>query len=172
MANQVAGSQTKLAADVAQLQTDVESLNSNLQSNEAASTSAYRNVWFSDNTNDLKRVRDTDFQYNPGTNDLKVGTINGKTVKEITYKDYAISFDGWTAGTPGTRAAQKSSSIASDINTYGTVIGMFIVGISDSSVAHYQAFLYNESVYVNAYRATNSGVGSGYPVTVRVVFAK
>lgn len=29
MANQVAGSQTKLAADVAQLQTDVESLNSN-----------------------------------------------------------------------------------------------------------------------------------------------
>ena len=30
MANQVAGSQTKVAADVAQLKTDVESLNSNL----------------------------------------------------------------------------------------------------------------------------------------------
>ena len=30
MANQVAGSQTKLAADVAQLQTDIESLNSKL----------------------------------------------------------------------------------------------------------------------------------------------
>lgn len=150
----------------------VSSLNSNLQSNETASTSVYRNVWFSDNTNDLKRVHDTDFQYNPGTNDLKVGTINGKTIKGISTKDYRIEFDGWEAGTPGVRAAQKSISIASDINTYGAVIGMFIVSITDSSIAHYQAFLYNESVYVNAYRANSSSLGSGYPVTVCVVFAK
>lgn len=162
---EVAGSQTSV-------QNQIDTLNSNLQSNEAASTSAYRNVWFSDNTNDLKRVHDTDFQYNPGTNDLKVGTINGKTVKGISTKDYRIEFDGWEAGTPGTRAAQKSLSIESDINAYGTVVGMFIVSITDSSIAHYQAFLYHESIYVNAYRANSSSLGSGYPITVCVVFAK
>ncbi len=42
---------------------------------EAATTNVFRNVWFSDNTDDNKRVYDTDFQYNPSTNVLKLGSI-------------------------------------------------------------------------------------------------
>jgi len=166
------GGLNDLQGKVATLNSNVGTLKTNLESNDVADAASYRNVWFSDSTNDLKRVHDTDFQYNPRTKDLKVGTINGKTVKEITYKDYEISFDGWTAGTPGTRAVQKTLSIASDISAYGAVIGMFIVYIADSSQAHYQAFIYNGSIYVNAYRANSSSVGSGYPINVRVVFAK
>lgn len=44
MANQVAGSQTKVAADVAQLKTDVESLNSKLQLSNGTCTSSYGTV--------------------------------------------------------------------------------------------------------------------------------
>lgn len=161
-----------IANQIASLNSNVGKLKTNLESNDVANDASYRNVWFSDSTNDLKRVHDTDFQYNPRTNDLKVGTINGKTVKEITYKDYEISFDGWTAGTPGTRAVQKTLSIASDISAYGAVIGIFIVYITDSSHAHYQAFFSNGNIYVNAYRANSNSVSSGYPINVRVVFAK
>ena len=146
-----------------------------MQSNVAASSNAYRNVWFSDNTNDLKRVHDADFQYNPGTNDLKVGTVNGKTVKEITSKNYNVSFDAWAAGTIGTRAAQKIINIASDAASYGNVIGVSIVYIGDSSTAHYQAFLYADQnqIYVNAYRANASAVGAqSSACTVRVTYAK
>ena len=143
--------------------------------NGAAYGTAYRNVWFSDSADDLKRVHDDDFQYNPGDNDLKVGTINGKTVKQITIKDYTVPFDGWAAGTPGTRAEQHIVGISSDVASYGSVIGVSIIFVGDSSVANYQAFLYadHNDLYVNAYRANASAVGAQpYACKVRLSFAK
>jgi len=166
---EVAGSQTKLAADV-------EALNSKIMINDAAYGVTYRNVWFSDSADDLKRVHDTDFQYNPGTNDLKVGTINGKTVKDITIKNYEVALDAWSAGTIGTRASQKSLNLASDVSTYGTILSFSLVYIADSSAAHCQTFLTsgNSTLYVNAYRATAAAysAASTFAVTVRVVYAK
>ena len=157
---------------VSSLNSNFQTLNTNLQSNVPASTSAYRNVWFSDNTNDLKRVHDTDFQYNPGTNDLKVGTVNGRAVSQIVSKTYTFSSNGWEAGTIGTRAEQLQQDIASDVSQYGTVVGVTIVDIADSSRAIYQAFMSGNALFLNAYRATTNSSGTGYDVSVRVTFAK
>ena len=150
----------------------VSTLNSNLQSNKEATTGTYRNVWFSDNTNDLKRVHDTDFQYNPGTKDLKVGTVNGRAVSQIVNRTYTFSSNGWAAGTIGTRAEQLKQDISNDISQYGTVVCISIVSIADSERAIYQTFMHGNILFLNAYRATTNSSGAGYDVKIRVAFAK
>ena len=43
----------------------------------AGVSNAYRNVWFSDSATETVRNSDTDFQYNPALNILKVGSVTG-----------------------------------------------------------------------------------------------
>ena len=45
---------------------------------EQGTVNAFRNVWFSDNTNNAKPVYNEGIQYNPSTNVLKTGTFQGK----------------------------------------------------------------------------------------------
>lgn len=45
---------------------------------EKGTVNAFRNVWFSDNTNNAKPVYNEGIQYNPSTNVLKTGTFQGK----------------------------------------------------------------------------------------------
>lgn len=44
---------------------------------EQGTANAFRNVWFSDNTNNAKPVYNESIQYNPSTNVLKAGTFQG-----------------------------------------------------------------------------------------------
>lgn len=50
---------------------------SKFQSAQEGTADQFRNVWFSDNTDDNKRVYNARFQYNPVSNILKVGNISG-----------------------------------------------------------------------------------------------
>ena len=45
---------------------------------EQGTVNAFRNVWFSDNTDNAKPVYNEGIQYNPSTNVLKTGTFQGK----------------------------------------------------------------------------------------------
>ena len=47
------------------------------QSAQEGTADQFRNVWFSDNTDDNKRVYSTKFQYNPVSNTLKVDNVSG-----------------------------------------------------------------------------------------------
>lgn len=100
--------------------------------------------------------------------DAGVSALNSK----FTYKDYAFESSGWSAGTIGTRAEQIVHDLQDDINQYGRVVSISIVRINDSLRAIYQAFFYSNSIYVNAYRATENASGAGYAVHVRVLYMK
>lgn len=92
-------------------------------------------------------------------------------IKILYSKTYTVSFDAYGSGTIGTRAAQKSVSLSSDISTYGNVASLFISQIDNSSAANYQAFMNGTTLYVNAYRAVSDATDT-YSVKVTVTFAK
>lgn len=54
---------------------------SSVSNTGAGTVNAYRNVWFSDSANEKARSYDSDFQYNPSTNTLKVDAITGSAAK-------------------------------------------------------------------------------------------
>ena len=56
---------------------------------ETGTVNQYRNVWFSDSVTETKRNNDTQFQYNPNNNALKVSAIttNGTNLINIPAKD-------------------------------------------------------------------------------------
>ena len=89
-----------------------------------ATTNSYRNVWFSYEGQDGKLVVDSDFQYNPGKNSLKVSavTTNGTNQVLVPAKDGTIALlsdiDGALAGSvnyKGATATLPSSSTTGDM---------------------------------------------------------
>ena len=77
-----------------------------------------------------------------------------------TTKTASFNFSAGTIGTRGGQVVWNSSAIG------GIPIFAQITNISDSSVIHPLAFIYNNSVYVNAYRCTTGGVIQTVDVTI------
>lgn len=90
----------------------------------AATTNADRYVWFSDSSDNKKPVYDTDFKYNPSTNNLTVTKINGVavgTAPKFTDTTYTI--------------------------TSGTANGTISVNGTDVSVKGLKSYAYTDTVY-------------------------
>jgi hypothetical protein len=81
------------------------------------------------------------------------------SLKSVT-KTATLSYAGGTIGTRGAQVIWNSSAIG------GNPIFTEITNISDSSVVHPLTFIYNNSVYVNAYRCTSGGVNQTVDVTI------
>lgn len=92
-------------------------------------------------------------------------------VYQLHTEPFSIDIGSYSSGTIGTRAAQKTVDLSNYISTYGKIVSVYIYHIDNSNIAHYQAFMSNNTLYVNAYRAV-SEAASSYNVKVKVVFAK
>lgn len=62
---------------------------------EQGTANAFRNVWFSDNTNNAKPVYNESIQYNPSTNVLKAGTFQGALNGNADTATDADKLDGY-----------------------------------------------------------------------------
>lgn len=62
---------------------------------EQGTVNAFRNVWFSDNTNNAKPVYNEGIQYNPSTNVLKAGTFQGTLNGNAATATNADKLDGY-----------------------------------------------------------------------------
>lgn len=62
---------------------------------EQGTVNAFRNVWFSDNTNNAKPVYNEGIQYNPSTNVLKAGTFQGALNGNAATATNADKLDGY-----------------------------------------------------------------------------
>lgn len=78
----------------------------------------------------------------------------------VTTKTASFNFSAGTIGTRGGQVVWNSSAIG------GIPIFVQITNISDSSVINPMTFIYNNSVYVNAYRCTSGGVIQTVDVTI------
>ena len=76
-----------------------------------------------------------------------VSTLNSN-IKILYTKTYTFNFEAYGSGTIGTRVAQKSVDLSSDIATHGAVTSLFISTIDNSQAANYQAFINFLPLYI------------------------
>jgi len=88
---------------------------------------------------------------------------NGAKIKEI---DFVLSYN---AGTIGTRGAQGSKSLGTELGTYTRVLGVYVYKVSDSSAYIPITFTHGSTLYCNLYRATGNAV-SNTSVGIRVIY--
>lgn len=107
----------------------------------------------------------------PGPSQDAFDTLS-EQIATFKYKNYTIApSSAITAGTIGTRGAQKIVSLASDKPSGYNTISVTIVDIANSSGIIPVAFLSGNNVVVNYYRATESQVSvADATVTVQVAW--
>lgn len=100
-------------------------------------------------------------------------TLNDKVNNKFYYKEYTATNVSYSAGTPGSRGAQK----VFDLDTGVTVVGAFVCFMADSSRYIVIPFISasgttDTRLYVNFYRADSSALGTADHARVRVLYMR
>lgn len=100
-------------------------------------------------------------------------TLNDKVDNKFYYRNYVTTDVSYSAGTPGSRGAQKTF----DLDAGVTVVGVFVSFLADSSRYIVIPFISGSTaggvkLYVNFYRADSSALGAADHAIVRVVYMR
>lgn len=100
-------------------------------------------------------------------------TLNDKVDNKFYYKEYTATDVSYSAGTPGSRGAQKTF----DLDTGVTVVGVFVSFLADSSRYIVIPFISASGttgtrLYVNFYRADSNALGVADHARVRVLYMR
>lgn len=98
-------------------------------------------------------------------------TLNDKVDNKFYYKEYTATDVSYSAGTPGSRGAQK----VFDLDTGVTVVGVFVCFMADSARYIVIPFISASGtagtrLYVNFYRADSNALGTADHARVRVLY--
>ena len=100
-------------------------------------------------------------------------TLSDKVDNKIYYKEYTTTDVSYSAGTPGSRGAQK----VFDLDTGVTVVDVFVCFMADSARYIVIPFISASGttgtrLYVNFYRADSSALGTADHARIRVVYMR
>lgn len=99
--------------------------------------------------------------------------LNDKVDNKFYYKEYTTTDVSYSAGTPGSRGAQKTF----DLDTGVTVVGVFVCFMADSARYIVIPFISasgttGTKLYVNFYRADSNALGAADHARVRVLYMR
>lgn len=99
--------------------------------------------------------------------------LNDKVDNKFYYKEYTATDVSYSAGTPGSRGAQK----VFDLDTGVTVVGVFVCFMADSARYIVIPFISASGtagtrLYVNFYRADSNALGVADHARVRVLYMR